>query len=540
MAFVEFDPTVDTVQDLVDEIVDPGASLTVIPGSINFEGAVVPFPASVGGTSPSGIGQSSFYDGTLPLGIDPGILLTSGDGSPPDQNTQPAYSIRQLGNFDSDLQAVANSAFSGAGEVMDANILEFEFVIEDPSVRSVTFDLIFGSDEFPEFSDSSFVDVAGVFVNGNNAALFNNNLTQPLSVISNNLTLGNFIDNANNTLPIEYDGVSSKLTVFAPVQQGVNTIKFGVADTGDQDLDSGLFIANLNTSNFTPGGGDGNSDGGGSGILLEMPGTDNDDVVASDDLEADIDEFFDSGDGDDNIESGNGSDVVDPGAGDDVVDAGDGDDFVAPSAGDDNLKGNDGDDNLNGGIGDDTASGGNGEDDLGGDGGNDKLLGGASGDLIVGNSGNDILLGGTGDDTLLGGIGRDRLNGGAGNDVLTGGASIDRFIFNSNEAFEPEDFGIDEITDFSQTPGDIILLDRSSFTAINSDAGTGFSISDEFDIVSSDAAAATSDGVIVYNSNNGNLFYNPNGSAAGFGDGDQFATLTGSPSLGADDFFIRD
>ncbi|NEO54826.1 MAG: calcium-binding protein [Okeania sp. SIO3B5] len=517
MAFVQFDPNVNTVQDLVDAILVPGANLTVTPGSINFEGAVVPLSPSVGGTSPNGIGQSSFYDGTLPLGIDPGILLTSGDGSPPDLNTDSGYSIDQLGNSDPDLQVVADSAFSGAGEVLDANILEFEFVIEDPNVSSVTFDLIFGSDEFPEFSDSSFVDVAGVFVNGNNAALFNNDLTQPLSVISNNLVLGNFIDNANNILPIEYDGVSSTLTVFAPVQQGENTIKFGVADTGDQILDSGLFIANLNTSDLDIG----DPDDGGSGILIDIPGTENNDVVVSDDPEADIDEFFDSGDGDD------------------TVDAGNGDDIVAPGAGDDNLKGNDGDDNLNGGIGDDTASGGNGEDDLGGDGGNDKLLGGASGDLIVGNSGNDILLGGTGDDTLLGGIGRDRLNGGAGDDVLTGGASIDRFIFNSNEAFEPEDFGIDEITDFSQTPGDIIILDRSSFTAINSAAGTGFSIPNEFDVVSSDAAAATSDGVIVYNSSNGNLFYNPNGNSPGFGSGAQFATLTGSPSLGADDFWIR-
>ncbi|NET15314.1 MAG: calcium-binding protein [Okeania sp. SIO1H6] len=535
MAFVEFDPTVDTVQDLVGAIVVPGASLTVIPGSINFEGAVVPVSPSVGGTSPIGIGQSSFYDGTLPLGIDPGILLTSGDGSPPDENTLPDYSIEQLGNFDPDLQAVANSAFFGAGEVLDANILEFEFVIEDPSVRSITFDLIFGSDEFPEFSDSEFVDVAGVFVNGNNAALFNGDPTQPLSVISNNLALGNFIDNANNILPIEYDGVSSKLTVFAPVQQGENTIKLGVADTGDQIYDSGLFIANLNTSELNIG----DPDSGGSGILLEIPGSVSNDLLASDDLEADIDEFFDGGNGDDNIESGNGNDVVDPGAGNDVVDAGDGDDFVAPSAGDDRINGENGNDDLNGGSGQDTASGGNGEDDISGAGGSDQLLGGAGGDLIVGNSGNDILLGGTGDDTLQGGIGRDRLNGGAGNDVLTGNASIDRFIFNSNKAFEPEDFGIDEITDFSQTPGDIILLDRNSFTAINSDSGTGFSISDEFDVVNSDAAAATSDGVIVYNSNNGNLFYNPNGSASGFGDGAQFATLTGSPLLEAEDFSIR-
>ncbi|WP_287240458.1 MULTISPECIES: hypothetical protein [unclassified Okeania] len=151
----------------------------------------------------------------------------------------------------------------------------------------------------------------------------------------------------------------------------------------------------------------------------------------------------------------------------------------------------------------------------------------------------DRLFGGNGDDTLRGGQGRDRINGGAGNDELTGGASIDRFIFSTTQEFESEDLGIDSITDFSQTQGDIILLDRTTFTAINSDSGTGFSIADEFTTVTSDELAETVDAVIVYNSSNGNLFYNPDGSGTGFGDGGQFATLTNTPSLAADDFFLR-
>ncbi len=102
-----------------------------------------------------------------------------------------------------------------------------------------------------------------------------------------------------------------------------------------------------------------------------------------------------------------------------------------------------------------------------------------------------------------------RLNGGVGNDTLTGGGSIDPFIFNTNQEFQPEDVGIDEITDFSQTQGDIILLDCQTFTAIKSESGTGFSIVEEFATVTSNQDAATSDAFIVYNSNNANLFYNP-------------------------------
>ncbi|MGD1808772.1 S8 family serine peptidase [Dapis sp. BLCC M126] len=226
-------------------------------------------------------------------------------------------------------------------------------------------------------------------------------------------------------------------------------------------------------------------------------------------------------------------------SGSNILNGGEGNDQLNGRRGDDKLRGNSGDDNLNGGLGQDTVVGGSGNDIVNGGRGNDKLLGTSGNDILLGRPGNDILLGGTGDDILEGGIGRDRLNGGPGNDKLTGGGSIDRFIFNTNKAFQTEDLGIDEITDFSQTQGDIILLNRTTFTAINSESGTGFSIADEFAVVTDDEAAKTYDAFIVYNSNNGNLFYNPNGSAPGFDNGGQFATLTNTPLLEAEDFFIR-
>ena len=214
-------------------------------------------------------------------------------------------------------------------------------------------------------------------------------------------------------------------------------------------------------------------------------------------------------------------------------------DNINGDSNDDRITGLEGDDALRGFNGNDTMVGGEGDDNLNGGNDSDRLFASSGNDLLIGRSGNDILLGGDGDDTLEGGIGRDRLNGGAGNDQLTGGGSIDRFIFNTNEEFQAEDFGIDTITDFSQTQGDIILLDLRTFSAINSDSGTGFSVEGEFAVVTDDELAETSGAVIVYNSDNGNLFYNPNGSGDGFGSGGQFATLTNTPSLEAEDFFLR-
>ncbi|WP_094678099.1 phytase [Hydrocoleum sp. CS-953] len=196
---------------------------------------------------------------------------------------------------------------------------------------------------------------------------------------------------------------------------------------------------------------------------------------------------------------------------------------------DDRLRGNFGNDRIVALAGDDTLNGRDGNDVIIGSRGNDSLYGKNGDDTLEGRQGFDHLFGGEGNDEMNGGQGRDRLNGGLGDDTLSGGASIDRFIFATNEEFDSNDLGIDEITDFV-VEQDKILLDRTTFTAINDI---------EVDFATVTGAAATSDAVIVYNTSNGQLFYNPNGSADGFGDGGQFATLSNQALLEVDDFIIR-
>lgn len=170
--------------------------------------------------------------------------------------------------------------------------------------------------------------------------------------------------------------------------------------------------------------------------------------------------------------------------------------------------------------------------------GRDILIGYAGNDSLVGGNHNDCLNGGVGDDTLLGGGGGDRLLGGAGNDYLTGNTGADQFIFNSGRAFQRTDLGVDRITDFSVTDDDKILLHKTTFTTISSQAGTGFSVLGEFRRVSSDTAARSASADIIYNINNGKLFYNPDGSTVGFGSGGVFAILTNLPNLQANNFIL--
>ncbi len=182
---------------------------------------------------------------------------------------------------------------------------------------------------------------------------------------------------------------------------------------------------------------------------------------------------------------------------------------------------------LVGNIGSNLLNGQAGSDTLYGENGNDTLLGGIGIDVLYGGYGNDTLLGGDGTDFLLGENGNDVLAGGAGNDILTGGVDNDFFVYGTGVAFKKSAIGIDKITDFSRVAGDRdqILLSRATFKA-----GTSFAN------VATDAQAALSSAYITFSAGTRSLFYNQNGSAAGFGTGGQFAEVSNVSSLVTTDF----
>jgi Ca2+-binding RTX toxin-like protein len=275
----------------------------------------------------SGASAVNFYDGSLlPLGIGKGLLLTSGT-TPGTSNTVGWFGQSNGGAGDADINAVVNTVFQT--QSYDATTLAFDFTVADTTATSITFDLVMGSDEYPEWVNS-FVDSAVVMVNGVNYALFNHNANNPLSVVSQNLSAGYFQNNANNVLPIEYDGVSQVLKIVAPIKAGgaLNHIKIGVADTGDHIYDTGLFIANLSAGNAP-----------GSGIVVTpSTGTTGDDSFTG----SAKDEYFDLKGGNDTVYAGIGDDIVVAGAGNDVLFGGSGNDQLEGDAGNDDIDGGDG------------------------------------------------------------------------------------------------------------------------------------------------------------------------------------------------------
>ncbi len=203
------------------------------------------------------------------------------------------------------------------------------------------------------------------------------------------------------------------------------------------------------------------------------------------------------------------------------------------------LQGTINDDTLVGGGGKDTLNGGSGNDSLNGQDGHDNLRGNGNNDILSGRVGNDTLSGDGGKDILRGQGGRDVLMGGAGNDVLDGGADRDRFLFDTGKVFNRADLGTDRVIDF-EIGSDKISLSKDTFTALDNISNSRL-LNSDFEIVSKNSLAGSSSAEIVYNSNNGNLYYNPNNASAGFGNGGLFAKLIGSPNdLSNGDFQVID
>ncbi len=251
------------------------------------------------------------------------------------------------------------------------------------------------------------------------------------------------------------------------------------------------------------------------------------------------------------------ADTINGKGGNDIISGLDGDDIISGGNGDDILAGGNGNDHLRGGNGDDILAGGNGNDILAGGNGNNILNGDAGNDILISTgSGNNLLNGGAGRDIVISsGSGTNTLDGGAGNDYLRGGAGTDFFSFGNPLLSLLSSIGIDTVTNFN-TGTDRIKLDQSTFSNIvtaNNPAASSIAViastalaTNDFSIVNSDndTAAAVAQGLIVYNSQNGHLFYNSDRATSelatnGFGvNGGQFAQLATGLGLTNNSFTI--
>jgi hypothetical protein len=233
---------------LISSILGPG--ITVLP---------VPAPSYTGVTNQSG----TFTGGTdagVGLGIASGAILTSGNALlAPGPNNNDAAGVATGGAGDADL----------GGTTFNAAVLEFTFQFGDGSTGGdLFFQYAFASDEYNEFVNSSFNDAFALFVDGVNVAVapdgqavaINNvNCGNPYNAaqVTDNCAFFNNNDPTNGVPPynIQYDGFTDVFLAQAlGLDAGTHTMKFVIADRGDQVLDSAIFIAGGSFSPEPPNG----------------------------------------------------------------------------------------------------------------------------------------------------------------------------------------------------------------------------------------------------------------------------------------------
>jgi hypothetical protein len=137
-------------------------------------------------------------------------------------------------------QADFNS-LAGAS-TFDASYLDIDF-IPDAGVDFISMSFVFSSEEFPEYSNSIYNDVVGVWSNGVLVPF----TPGPAPNVSNSNQTNNinlFNDNTNDDFNTEMDGFSVTMSMTIPVNPGVvNSIRIGIADVADANYDSNLLIA---------------------------------------------------------------------------------------------------------------------------------------------------------------------------------------------------------------------------------------------------------------------------------------------------------
>ncbi len=201
------------------------------------------------------------------VGISSGLILATGDviGALGPNDTGGYSEIIPDGGMTGDLDLEQlNPGF----DMNDIAVLEFDFI---PNGDTLSFNYVFGSDEYLEFVNSSFNDAFGFFLCGPGISgpfstpdntIFPNGSANIALVpgTTQAVTIDNVNDASNSAYYvvngegfdepffsdesyIQYDGFTTPLEAFALVQCGETYhIKLAIADAGDTALDSGVFL----------------------------------------------------------------------------------------------------------------------------------------------------------------------------------------------------------------------------------------------------------------------------------------------------------
>ncbi len=235
---------------------DATSLLNILQG--NTEG-LSNFSATITSGASSSFGEFTDEDNGAYIGMDAGIVLTTGDAAGDNSVV--------VGPNDS-VDTSVNTG-SGNGGIPGANdFTELEITFEsDGTASQIYFQYVFGSEEFPEFGGSNFNDGFELILNSQSIGKLSDGVSD---VTINNLLpngQGNpsnvymataspdYIDNPEGSTNNEtqLDGYTKVLTAIGNLQAGTNTLKIRIYDIIDGLLDSAVLIKAESISTFPPG-----------------------------------------------------------------------------------------------------------------------------------------------------------------------------------------------------------------------------------------------------------------------------------------------
>ncbi len=173
---------------------------------------------------------------------DTGVIFSTGNAS--------SFTTRSWFRSNSSTQTSTNTTGPDNdpwfNEIAGTNTYDASFIDVDftPTGSTMTMQFVFGSEEYPEFSNSVYNDVVGVWINGVHVPLSITSEATQVGGVNQNENINLYNDNTNSQFNTEMDGFTVTMTLTIPVIAGeVNSIRIGIADVADSNYDSNVLIA---------------------------------------------------------------------------------------------------------------------------------------------------------------------------------------------------------------------------------------------------------------------------------------------------------
>ena len=217
-----------------------GASALAMANEIFGDGVTVTAASYTGAANSKAI----YTNGQLSPGVVPsttGVILSTGIAS---SFTQSNGDPNRLAGTSTDTTGPNNNAAFNAiagASTYDAAWLDVSFI---PTGNVMTIRFVLSSEEYPEYINSSYNDVVGVWINGTHVPISFGSGVSGVNNINGANQQNLYVSNTGDQYNTEMDGFTLTLSLNIPVNIGVvNSIRIGIADTGDATYDSNLLIA---------------------------------------------------------------------------------------------------------------------------------------------------------------------------------------------------------------------------------------------------------------------------------------------------------